>query len=237
MEYNQAIVFPANGNDVTTVHPDFTHEAECVRSLGGNVIIIDMDEIAKGNVVATGVLDLEMSRDYDHCAINEDEVTAYLTSKGLPPAAYDMRCFFRLPEPVSGDFYQLMRWKLGIQLVEAYLNTADYLRMWDANVYGYKLEPLRGSGDKCQRQWWVNDELVLTVPADGASVETPSQSFLDEVAKAIDAYSYRSFFVLDIVKTKDSWAIGQFLEGQTIPLPQGYDLTPVFSALISSPLR
>ena len=231
----QAIVFPANGHDVTTVHPDFTHEAECVRTLGGNVIIIDMDEIAKGNVVATGILDLEMARDYDHCEINDDDIVNYLRESNMPSVAYDQYCYFRLPGVISADLYQLMRWKLGVQLVEAALDTSDYSSGFVYPYWNHGIDQLMGIGEKVERQWWLNGELVFTVPVEGSEAMEVPEPFVQQVGEALVNYrQWRGFFVVDIVKTENSWAVGEILEGQSTPLPKDRDLSPVFSALINN---
>ncbi|MBC9703910.1 MAG: hypothetical protein H9W81_02585, partial [Enterococcus sp.] len=107
MKNKQVIVFPANGDDVTTVHPNFAHEAKSVREIGGEIVILDMEKMATGKVIASGILDDKMAREYDHCEITEDDIADYLEANNLESVAYDRRCYFRLPGPVSIDFYQL----------------------------------------------------------------------------------------------------------------------------------
>lgn len=234
MKNTQVIVFPSHGDDVTTVHPDFAHEAESVRAVGGDIIILDMEKMAEGTVSATGILDLKMSQDYDACEIDDNDIDGYLKANNLSSVAYDRRCYFRLPGPVSIDFYQLMRWKLGIQLVEAVLDTADYRSGFVYPYWNYGIDQLMGIGEKVQRQWWLNGELVFTVPVEGSETVKVPEPFVQQVGEALVNYRRRGFFAVDIVKTENSWAVGEILEGQSTPLPKDYDVTAVFSALINS---
>lgn len=234
----KVVVFPAAGHDVNTVRPDMAHEVSYVRAAGGDIVILDMEEMARGNVVASGILNEKMARDYDHCDIDDNDVEAYRTANQLEPLAYDAECFFRFPEPVSGDFYQLMRWKLGIRLVEAVLNTADYERVQWYLPY----EPVKkalgfvNDGEPNQRQWWVDGRLVMVIPADYSSLEDAtklSSSFTDRLERFVSEINMK-FVVVDVVKGRNGrWAVSGIRDGQTTPLPENRDLTFLFSALVN----
>lgn len=231
-------MFPALGHDVNTPHPDVAHEVEYVRAAGGEVVILDIEEMAQGNVVASGILNEKMARDYDNCEIDDNDVSAYCKANGLQSVAYDRECFFRFSEPLLNDFYQLMRWKLGVRLVEAVMNTADHQRVMWHPLYKQAIKPLAFSadGEPNQRQWWVDGRLVMAVPADYSSTEEAvelSTVFTDRLNRFMSELSGK-FVAVDVVKGKNGrWAISGIGDGQTAPLPRNRDLTTLFSALVN----
>lgn len=232
------IVFPALGHDITKIRPEFRKEAGCVLDNGGEIILLDMEEISKGNVVASGILNYEMAMDYDNCTIDKNDIQNYLAATGLKSVAYDRRCFFRLPAPVSPDFYQLMRWKLGIQLVEAVMNTADYDAVLRYASIDHNFQMLMGSksGIPNQRQWWVGGKMVMAVPAGYPPFGEPeivSDYFTKRLSEAVNSFG-RQLMVIDLVRYKNGkWSVDAIKEGQTTSLPQNRDLSPLFSALVN----
>lgn len=203
---SNVIVFPAAEHDISAVHSDFIEEADAVRSLGGDVIFLDMQRMANGEIHGTGFQSVTDER----------------------------QCFFRLNERVSPDFYQLMRWKLGVHGVEAVMNTADYSAVRFNHVSMDDLYPLMRLGTHQQQQWWVGGELVLSV--DNRRLRRPvdiPEEFMAQLSSAVQRFG-RKFVVVRIVRSRRGvWGVGGINEGQTTPLPVQANLQSLFSALLN----
>ena len=229
-----AIVFPSHGEDIHTVCPALANEAESVRAAGGTVIILDMKAMATGEVSASGILPYDMARDYDHCEITDETVEAYRQENGIESLAYDVNCFFRLDQPVTPDFYQLMRWKLGIHLVDAVLDTSDYIATLSPVPDHLKSSYLFGKGELNQRQWWLGSELIMTVPSDYSSesdAQQVSPLFEQRVTDFTRSFG-RKLIVVDVVRSQNNhWFISKVLDAQSTPLPKNRDLSNFYSAL------
>lgn len=234
MKGKQVIVFPANGSDINTVHPDFAHEEQYARAAGAHIVIVDLDNLASTReIVASGILPKDMALDYDSVEITAEEIREWVRANRFSPVAYDVRGFYRLPKSVDDGFYQLLRWKMGICLVEAVLDTADYGRVkYHQNYRLNELVADKGSPD--QRQWWLDGKMVLSVSLDGSEKVSPLPPvFSQKLLEAVESMG-RSLVVVDIAKAKNGRrSVLAYHEGQSFPLPKDIDLTDYFKALVN----
>lgn len=231
-----AIVFPANGSDINTVHPDFAHEEQYARAAGAHIVIADLDNLAvTGEIVASGILPKDMALDYDSVEITAEEIREWVRVNRFSPVAYDVRGFYRLPESADGDFYQLLRWKMGICLIEDVLNAADFARVKYRSHQNYRLNDLiTPSGTPDQRQWWLDGKMILSVSLDGSEKASPLPPvFTGKLQGAMQSMG-RSLTVVDVAKAANGRrSVTTYHEGQSFPLPKGVDLTNYFKALVN----